>query len=638
VASLSRVFRPDSVAVVGASRRTGTVGRSILHNIVTGSYHGRIYAINPHAFRMEGLRCLPSVTALPEPADLAVLAVPPAAVPLVADQCGRRGIGALVVVTAGLDALPEADLLATCRRYGMRLVGPNCLGVAVPGIGLDATFAARHPAAGMVGLVTQSSGLGLALADRLSRLGLGISSFASVGDRLDVSSNDMLAWWEKDDTTRLAVLCVESFGNPRTFVAAARRIGAVMPVLAAQASLAGRESLFEQTGVIATDGPGDVLATAALLASQPVPAGRGVAVISNVGTAAALAAGACSGHGLLVPTLSPQTRRRLHAFVPPGGAVTGPVDTTAVVAERSFRRCVELVAADEGVDAVLALVLPTAATGDLVTAVCTADVSVPLAAVILDQAEPVRLLAGADDREPPHDPGPPGSVPAYSDPEAAARALAHAASYGAWRARRAGRPPGLGGVRAADARKLVRAFLADSPHGGWLTSEQVAGLLGCYGVRLASREPAGRDGNRGGRDANRGGHGGTGFVVGIGQDPAFGPLITLGHGRTGPGEPGDHATRLAPLTDADADDLMCAIRSVPELAGRQDEPAVGRAALRQTLLCVSRLADDIPEVADLSLGPVIARAEAASAERAQIRLAPVLPYDPFRRNCHRAEP
>jgi len=234
-ASLGRVLRPGSVAVVGSSRRTGTVGRSILHNIVTGGYQGRIYAINPHAFRMEGLRCLPTVTALPEPADLAVLAVPPAAVPAVADQCGRRGVGALVVVTAGLDALQQADLLATCRRYGMRLVGPDCFGIAVPGIGLDATFAAHRPAPGMVGVVAESSGLGLALADRLSRVGLGISSFASIGDRLDVSGNDMLAWWEHDDTTRLAVLCAESVGNPRTFVRTARRIGAVMPVLAVPA-------------------------------------------------------------------------------------------------------------------------------------------------------------------------------------------------------------------------------------------------------------------------------------------------------------------------------------------------------------------------------------------------------------------
>jgi acyl-CoA synthetase (NDP forming) len=445
VASLRHVLRPDSVAVVGASSRIGTVGRAILHNIINGGYQGKVYTINPYAFRMEGIRCLPSVTALPEPAELAVIAVPSAAVPAVADQCGRRGVRALVVITVGLDALQEADLLAICRRYGMRLVGPGCAGIAVPGIGLDATFAARRPEPGRVGVVTQASGLGLALVDRLSRLGLGISSFASLGSQCDVSSNDMLNWWERDDATRLAVLHVESVGNPATFVRTARRVGSVMPILALPpGSPAGRTSaaassassvrpdeLFEQAGVIVAESIGDVLATAALLAGQPTPAGRRVAVISNIGVAADLAAEACSGRGLIVQATSIRTRRRLHSLVPPGAVVSGPVNTTAVVSARSFRRCVELVACDEGVDAVLALVLPTATTGDLAAAVGGADVAVPLAAVILDQEENVRMLPGIADCESGRGPS---SVPAYSDSQIAAEALAKAATYGSWRA------------------------------------------------------------------------------------------------------------------------------------------------------------------------------------------------------------
>ena len=451
VASLRHVFRPGSVAVVGASRRTGTVGRAILHNIVTGGYRGKVYAINPHAFRMEGIRCLPSVTSLPEPAELAVIVVPPAVVPAVADECGRRGVSAVVVITAGLDVLQQADLLAICRRYGMRLVGPGCAGVAVPGIGLDATFAARHPEPGMVGMATQASGLGVALAGRLSRLGLGISSFASLGSRSDVSSNDMLQWWERDGTTRLAALHVESVGNPRTFVRTARRVGRVMPVLAlrpggaagfeATARAASSSSpvvldkLLEQAGVIVAESIDDVLATAALLASQPVPAGRRVAVISNVGAAADLAAQACSRRGLVVQAISVRTRRRLHALLPAGAAAgSGPVDTTAVISTRSFQRCLELLSCDEGVDAVLALVLPNATTGDLAAAVGAADVAVPLAAVVLDQQESVRMLPRIVEREPGEDPGQPGSVPAYSDPLIAVGALARAAAYGRWRA------------------------------------------------------------------------------------------------------------------------------------------------------------------------------------------------------------
>jgi succinyl-CoA synthetase alpha subunit/predicted peroxiredoxin len=253
-ASLRHVFRPDSVAVVGASRRAGIVGRAVLRNVVTGGYQGRVYAVNPHATRMEGVPCRPSVTTLPEPVDLAMIAVPPPAVPAVAGECGRRGVKALVVITAGLDALQGADLLATCRRYGMRLAGPGSAGIAVPGIGLDATFAACHPAPGVADLVMQSGGLGFALVDRLSRLGLGISSFASVGSRYDISSNDMLMWWEQDNTTRLAVLYLESFGNPRKFARTARRAGRRMPVLAVHAgrSAAGQQAAASHTAAAPT--------------------------------------------------------------------------------------------------------------------------------------------------------------------------------------------------------------------------------------------------------------------------------------------------------------------------------------------------------------------------------------------------
>ena len=216
VASLRHVFAPESVAVIGASRRRGTVGRAILDNIRAAGYRGRLYVVNPRAAQVGGEPTLASPLDLPEPADLAVIAVPAAQVLEAAAQCGQRGVESLVVITSGLDPTQSAGLLATCRRHGMRLVGPDCFGVAVPGLGLDATFAARPARPGVTGLVMQSGGLGFALVDHLSRLGIGISSFASVGDKLDVSGNDMLLWWERDDQTRLAVLYLESFGNPRS--------------------------------------------------------------------------------------------------------------------------------------------------------------------------------------------------------------------------------------------------------------------------------------------------------------------------------------------------------------------------------------------------------------------------------------
>ena len=696
VASLRHVFQPASVAVVGASRRMGTVGRAVLHNIVSGGYQGRVYAVNPHAAHMEAVTCVASVTALPEPVDLAIIAVPAAVVPMVADECGRRGVKALVVITAGLDTPQGADLLAICRRYGMRLVGPNCFGIAVPSIGLDATFAARHPEPGPAGLVMQSGGLGFALADRLSRLGLGVSSFASIGNKYDISGNDMLMWWQQDGQTKLAVLYIESFGNPRKFARTARHVGRTMPVLtviagrsaagqraatshtAAVASpLVTREALFQQAGIIATEGLGELLNVAALLATQPVPAGSHVAIVSNVGGAGVLAADSCTEHGLVVHRLTGETRRRLHALVPSGGAVTGPVDTTATVSEESFRRTLEIAAADHGVHAVIALVLSTASTGNLVSAICSADVSVPLAAVVLDQTEMARLL--------PRNVQAGGSIPAYADPEMAAQAMASAARYGAWRARPTGRIREFSDVATDDARTLIQGYLHRSPSGGWLPPDKAAALLACYGIRLTELTPVSSADEAVRVAARLGGPvvlkadvrgllhktdagaiqldlhteleikrawrlltgkfgsrlhqvllqpmitGGTEVILGVAQEPVFGPLIIFGLGGVATDVMADHMARLAPLTDTDADELIHSIRSAPLLLGHRGSPPADLAALQEMLLRVSRLADDLPEVAELDLNPVIARPDGVFAVAARIRLAPAEPRDLFLR-------
>ncbi len=356
VASLRHLLSPASVAVVGASRQSASVGRTILRNIRDAGFAGRLYAVNRNADEIDGVACARSVTALPGPVDLAVIAVPPSAVPATVQECGERGVKALVVITAGLDGGQKADILATCRRHDMRLVGPNCLGVAVPGIGLDATFAAGHPARGRAGMAVQSGGIGIALLQQLSRLGVGVSSFVSVGDKLDVSGNDMLAWWEQDDVTRLAVLYVESFGNPRKFGRTASRVGKKMPVLtvhagrsapgqraaashtaAIAAPLITRQALFEQSGVIATASLGGLLDVAALLACQPPPAGRSVAIFSNAGGAGVLAADACIEAGLKVHAMTGGAQRRLREILPRGAAVAGPVDTGAGVCAEEFR-------------------------------------------------------------------------------------------------------------------------------------------------------------------------------------------------------------------------------------------------------------------------------------------------------------
>jgi acyl-CoA synthetase (NDP forming)/GNAT superfamily N-acetyltransferase len=691
VASLRHVFAPGSVAVIGASRRPGSVGRSILHNVISSGFAGHVYAVNPHAGELEGVPCVPSAAALPGPVDLAVVCVPAPAVLTAAEECGERGVGALVVVSSGLDLAARDELLACCRRHGMRLVGPNCLGVAVPALPLDATFAARHPAAGSAGLAVQSGGVGIALLEQLSRLGIGTSSFASLGDKADVSGNDLLQWWEQDPATRLAVLYLESFGNPRKFGRSARRVGATMPVLivdagrseaaeravasraaAAATPVVTREALFEQAGIVAARDIGELIDAAALLASQPVPAGDRVAVVCNAGGAGLLAADACCDAGLRNAVLDGQVQDALRGLLPPGAVVTGPVNTTTAVSPEVFRRCLEQVAADAAVDAVLALTVPTAI-ADLVPAACAAEISKPLVLAVLNQAEAVRLLPAA-----------PGPVPAFAYPRSAARALAHAARYGAWRARAPGHFPVLSGLRPDDAHALIAGFLERSPDGGWLAPALSAELLACYGIaevpaqsvtsETAAVRAAGRLGSpvmlkadvpglvnksdagaveldlhgraevRAGFRAlaERFGTGmssaiiqpvitGTELTIGVVQEPVFGPLVVFGLGGVATDVLDDRSARLTPLTDADADALIRSVRAARLLAGHRGAPAADLAALRDILMRVSRLADDLPQVAELELNPVIARPDGAHVVDARVRVVPAQPADPYLR-------
>ena len=636
------MFAPASVAVVGASRRPGTVGRSVLENLRSGGYEGRLYAVNPNASQIGGVPCFPDVASLPEGPDLALLAVPPPEVIDTADACGRRGVRGLVVFTAAIDAAAGAALLAVCRRYGMRLIGPNCFGIAVPAAGLDATFAAASPRPGTVGLVMQSGGLGLAMVDHLTRLGIGISSFASVGNKLDVSSNDLLMWWEQDGQTRLAVLYIESFGHPRKFARTARRVGRRMPVLTVHAGrsaagqsaaashtaaiaspLVSREALFEQAGIIATPSFGELMEATALLATQPPPAGRTVAIVSNVGGAGVLTADACTDLGLGVHHPHGDTRQRLQALIPDGGSVRGPVDTAATVSAGVFRQVLETLAADEGVHAIIALVLRTGATGDLIAAIADADIGVPLTAVVLDQPEAVRLIDAKG-----------GKVPSYGYPEAAARALARAATYAEWRGTPQATGPGRADVGTEAGRALVHAFLAERPAGGWLPEPSVAVLLRLYGIPLVSATTAP-------------GSGGTEVSIGVQDDQMFGPLVVFGPGGVATEPPAAQAARLAPLTSADADMLISSLRSAPAGyrgdGGRRGEwgpgaphgespsPGSEHSALRDALLRVSRLTDDLPEITELDLNPVVVRPEGAVAAGARIRVAPQLGPDPFLR-------
>ena len=692
VASMQHALMPGSVAVIGASRRPGSVGRVILRNIIAGGFSGPVYPVNPGAAELDGIPSLPSAAALPEHVDLAVITVPAAAVLSVAEACGRRGVKALVVIASGLSGPARAELLEICRRHGMRMIGPASFGVASPSIGLNATFAARNPAAGTAGLALQSTGgTGFVLVEHLSRLGVGISTLVSFGDKDDVSGTDMLQWWESDGATKLAMLYLESIGNPPKFARTARRVGRTTPVLtvavgrsAAGGRLAGaraakaatplitRQALFEQAGMIATANFGELLDTAVLLASQPVPAGSRVGVVSNTRGATVLAADACGDAGLQVAGLAADTQRALREILSREAAVAGPVDTTLLVEPDSFRRCLEIVGADPGVDAVLALTTTTAG-GNLVPQVSAARLPVPIAAAALDQIEAVRLLPGPDVDSP--------AVPAYAYPESAARALGHAARYGTWLGTPPGRVPDLAGLHQDRARELVASILADPPRGGWLALDPTVELLGCYGVPLAASigviteydaaAAAARFGGavalradvpgllrtsdagdvltglHGADEVRRGFRslrqtfgrrmagvivqpvtpGGVEVRISMLHEQVVGPLVLFGPGRAAGAVLADRAARLAPLTESDADDLIRSISAAPQLLGRRGAPAADLAALRDMLLRISRMADDLPQIAELELSPVIARPDGVQAVDARIRIQAAEPAD-----------
>jgi acyl-CoA synthetase (NDP forming)/N-acetylglutamate synthase-like GNAT family acetyltransferase len=689
VASLEPMLRPGSVAVVGASRRAGAVGNALLRNLRGSAFAGPVYAVNPRGGdEIEGVPCVTSVAELPVAPDLAVLAVPASAVAQAARECGQRGARALLVVTSGLSAQDAEQLIQACHRYGMRLAGPNCLGIAVPSVNLDATFAPHPSPAGAAGVVVQSGGVGIALLEHLARLDVGVSSFASVGDKYDVSANDLLMWWDSDERTRLGILHLESFGNPRKFARTARRVGRRMPLLtvlagrsesgqrAAASHTAAvatpgvtRRALFAQAGIVATDDLGELVEAAALLARQPYPRGPRVAIVSNAGGAGVLAADACADAGLTVPELGEETRRRLADLLPPYAALGNPIDTTAAVTQENFRAALEWVAAAEGVDAVMAIVVPTAL-GDLEVGGVAADV--PVAAVVLGQAEAVTVHDG---------------VPTYAFPENAARALAHTWSYGRWRTRPPGLLPTYGDLREEEAKGIIDGFLQDHPDGGWLAPVDVLRLLDAYGLPLAewrwaqsedaavyaSQEVGGhvalkahvpglvhkteagalqlnlrgdaevRQGYR--RLAELFGDALEGVLVqtmvdtedgvevlcGVVQEPVFGPLIVFGLGGVATEALGDRTARLAPLTDTDAADLIMGLRATPLLLGHRGRPAADLPALTDALLRLSSLAADHPGIAELDLNPLIAGPGGAIAVDARVRLVPYRPWDPYLR-------
>lgn len=699
-ASVARLLGPRAVAVIGASRRPGTVGHQVLRNLLAGGFAGPVYPVNPAAEHVASVKAYPTVEDIAGPVDLAVIAVPADAVLDVVRQCAAKGVTGLVVLTAGFDEIGEAgaqaDLRDFARRNGMRLVGPNCIGVVNTAIGLDATFSPDAPAPGRVAMQSQSGALGIALLERSARMGLGVSTFVSVGNKADVSGNDLLQYWEDDLGTDVVLLYLESFGNPLKFARIARRVSRRKPIVAVKSgrSSAGVraasshtaamaspdiavDALFRQAGVIRVDTLDELFDMALVLSSQPLPGGRRVAIVGNSGGPGILATDACVAAGLEVPELAAATQSALRAVVGPNAAVANPVDLVASATPEVYDQALRIVLGDEAVDAAIVISTPTFAASPAGIAGVLSRVAPGTRKTLLGcflAAPDIPPLLGVE--------RPGTGVPVFTSPEPAARALARAAGYATWRRRPPGAVPDLDGLDADGARSVVEAFLDRSPQGGWLPATQVTEVLEAAGVhavgtvevdgadgaaraatalgfpvalkaagpelvhksdvggiclglaaeddvRVAYRSMAAHIGERmTGGIVQQMAAPGLETIVGVVQDPLFGPLVMFGMGGTATELLGDRSFRILPVTDLDAAELVRSLRSSPLLFGYRGSPPVAVAKLEELLQRVARLAGAVPELAELDINPLIVSPEGAVAVDARMKVARLRPGPP----------
>jgi acetyl coenzyme A synthetase (ADP forming)-like protein len=509
--SIRAFLNPRSVAVVGASHQPGSIGYNLVANLKQCGFTGPIYPINPNVAEIDGLRTYPSVSAAGAPVDLAVIAVPAPAVEEVVADCARAGVHGVVVISAGFAEVSEAGRTAEkrlrqlARSSGMRLVGPNCMGVlnTDPAISLNATFAPTWPPAGNIGMSSQSGALGLAILDHVHRLNIGISTFLSVGNKADVSSNDLLCYWADDPRTAVIVLYLESFGNPRRFGRIAPDVARHKPIIAVKSgrSAAGTraasshsaalasldvavDALFEQAGVIRTNTLEELFDVAALMSTQPVPGGPRVGVVTNAGGPGILLADACEAQGLKLPELAPETLQQLREFLPAQAGLANPIDMIASATPEQFERTIAAVGADANVDSVIVIYIPLFLTQDDETAAAIArgagvvPAQKPVLSVFISSRGAPPILSG----------GPRGHLPSYSFPENAAMALAKAERYGRWCQRPRGVPLGIDRFKQGTIRAVIDRLIAQTPGPQWLQTEDIATLLRAAEIDFAAAE------------------------------------------------------------------------------------------------------------------------------------------------------
>ncbi|MDY6844312.1 MAG: bifunctional GNAT family N-acetyltransferase/acetate--CoA ligase family protein [Thermodesulfobacteriota bacterium] len=509
IASLRYLLYPKSIAVIGASRKPGTIGQIIFQCIIQNRFSGVVYPVNPNADTVMAVKAYHSVLDIPEDIDLAVIVVPAPMVARVTDECGRKGIRAIIVISDGFKekgpdgAHRERELRAIALGHGMRLVGPNCMGVlnTDPTVNLNATFSNVYPPRGNVAFLSQSGALGLAILDYAKNINIGISTFVSVGNRADISANDMLHYWEKDPTTKVILLYLESFGNPHKFARIARRVSTAKPIIAVKSgsTLAGSraalshtgalatpeiasDALFHQAGIIRVNTLGELFDVATLLSNQPLPKGKRVVIVTNGGGAGILAADACEHHGLILPEFSPETIKELRAVIKRDIGFHNPLDMTANVHEEEFEHTLKVCAHATEFDAAIAIFIVPMSHNPNKVEDTTQRIALhfqrskkPLLVCFLGKQSFTRKL-GVSGK----------SIPCYPFPEDAVSALAKASAYNEWLKKSKGTIPHIRGIKREKARKLINAVLTHSIQRPlWLPAKEIALLLNYYGIRFA---------------------------------------------------------------------------------------------------------------------------------------------------------
>ncbi|MDQ4094912.1 MAG: GNAT family N-acetyltransferase [Actinomycetota bacterium] len=686
-AGIRHFFVPQSIAVIGASRRRGTVGGEIFRNLLDAEFAGPVYPVNPRSTVIQSVPAYQSVGDVPGDVDLAVIVVPAALVIDTAEQCGRRGVRALLVISAGFSEVGEEgaerqrELVAVARRYGMRIIGPNCMGVlnTHPDVRMNATFASLMPPAGRLAFSSQSGALGIAVMDRARALGLGLSSFASVGNKADISGNDLIQYWEQDDETDVILLYLESFGNPRKFARIARRISMKKPIVAvksgrseagarAAASHTGSmvagdiavDALFRQAGVIRTDTLEELFDVASLLAYQPLPRGKRVAILTNAGGLGILCADACEAAGLEVHELSDNTRAELASFLAAEASVHNPVDMIASASAEQYGRALKVLIDADGVDSVIVIFIPPLLTraedvADALVGAAASSETTVMACFLGVQGVHERLSKGQC------------VIPSHAFPESAAHALGRVTHYASWRFGDKGQVPELFEEGHSARLALAADLLAGGPR--WLEPDGVARLLHCYGIpsvasrtvteideveaaaaaidkpvvlkivsstvlhktdvggvrvglnspveaATAAREMSEALRERGLLEQVEGWlvqemetREGKEMFVGMTLDPSFGPLLACGVGGTMVELIRDVSVRITPLTDLDAREMLTSLKAWPLFEGYRGQPPLDASALQDLLLRLSTMVEELPHLAEIDLNPVLVFAE-----------------------------